>query len=467
MSVYQKHRKRFKLSMCLSLFLSLSFLCRANENLISLSLLPFSLLVSFQYENDQSVLKQSAPEFIDKHVSYNKLLPSPSPTLPQPLMFSESIAMTSMVASGQGPGPTNSPTPVDEQCTPQQPPQDNGGNNQNEPPEPDPLNDGIETSLANSQSNLLDSITLFASAPGGDGDPDDPEGSGTAYLTPDEKKTAYEQLRRQVHEARVYQLKQAWHLMPKILAFSRQHPEYAIRCYELLGHLIRYEALAVNTVVKLAFSLSLGISAFEDPLLASFRTSVIVTGDTVASLIPWLFPEHTWLEYLSLLTGSTIMAVADNGFAHWTNSSYALPWLSSDLVNYEIRVFFLYNLNVWILKNIYSGALIAGAARLMHKYQILLLAVDSAMKPILLYLSVAGVVFTAPVISITCAPNPLAPHSFPFSNYCPDIPWVLWQIGCNASDINYEDNPEDSCEPEVICQNHCNCTGLQFPSVKN
>ena len=272
-----------------------------------------------------------------------------------------------------------------------------------------------------------------AGAPGG-GDPGDPGGDELEQLPADEVKKAFLKLKEEVLKHCFYQLRVAWKLMGKVLTFSKAHPEYASRCYELLEYLIRYFTLTANVLVKLGFNLGIAFSAFDDTGLALGRSFAVVVGDTLASLIPWFFPGSPALEAPSLILGVAIITVTDNGFAHLTNSSNALPWLSNDFLNYQMRLLFLVYSNVWVLKHLYSGGLIRLASRLFHKHPMPLLVGDFIMKPILLYFSVAALVGTVPAVCVTCAPNPIANYSFPYSDYCPEkAPWVPWLVGCSKN----------------------------------
>lgn len=161
-----------------------------------------------------------------------------------------------------------------------------------------------------------------------------------------------------------------------------------------------------------------------------------------------------------------MIAATDNGFAHWTNSSLALPWVSNDYINFNIRLTFLINANVWFSKYIYSQLLIRNLAKIPYGNLAPLMIFDFVMKPIVLYTSVGLVVGTIPGICIVCAPNPIAPHHFPYPKYCPSVRWVLWQLNCNETDV--DDDMMDGCPVYLPTNNtECNCTGIEQPTPMN
>ena len=405
-------------------------------------------------------------------------LPTPTPTptqtqKPKLIVYNTGSAGLSSV---QVPGCTPAPEPVYAQSSsssssssslnnPQQPEPSPNDNDPEGGPPPGQGNDGADNEaggVAGDEEDRVRPVILYFEANDGDGgDPEDPDGTGTEQLTPDKKEKEFKKLEEQVRKVRPWQFMAKWRIISKLIRFARYNHRYAVRCYHLMERLIRWESLAVNIVVKVAFNEAIALSAFEDDRKATLRTGLVVTGDSLASLVPWFFPDKAWLEYLSVLSGSLLISGTDNAFSHWTNNSYAIPWLSNDFVNFEMRLFFLMNMNVWVSKHIYSGLLVGGAAKLTHGHLGPLLLTDFIIKPFWLYVSVAMMIGSIPVISITCAPSPIGPYHFPVPDYCPSIPWVPWLAGCNASNYSTEfgEIVDEECSAAAPAgESECNCS---------
>ena len=416
------------------------------------------LLQDFHASNNSR--NELLPELSETITGHDLIMPSPTKTRP------EIILLPSSVSLGILPVPTNTPADNNLQDSNENNPSPSNAlqlpdiinSNNNDPPDPPEPPQDDEGGYPDCEPLTPVQLALYISGSGGD-DPEPHDSDTHTIQDPDDKEKRFRELEREVKQLRCNPLKK-WQLVGKIIRFARDNKEFATPCYQLVERLIRWESLAANFLVKLAFNEALAVSAFGNIWQATLRTVAVVIGDTTASLIPWFFPEKAWLEFLSLTAGSMMIAGTDNAFAHWTNSSYALPWLSNDYANYNTRLIFLINSNVWISKYLYSHLLIGNLAKVSHRNLIPLMIFDFAMKPVVLYLGVSVLVGTIPVICIVCAPNPIAPHHFPYPNYCPSVRWVLWQLNCNETDV--EEDIEDDIPVCVPFNNtDCNCTGVE------
>lgn len=421
-------------------------------------------LLLVPYNSGASSVASNIQEQVESVTGCSRIFPVPSPAKGQPptVYLSNTMSMTSIQVAGASPTPvpgsTASPLPnIPHSLIANT--DNNQGNNL-----PPPNHSGAEESNSqDGEDEAVHPVILYYTDAGGDGDPEDPAGTNARLLDPDEQEKAFKALAEQVKKSRPWQVMSRWRIISKLIRFARQNRSYAARCYGLMERLIRWESLGVNILVKAAFNEALALSAFDDFWKASLRTGLVVTGDTMASLVPWFFPDKSWLEWLSLMFGTGLMTVTDNGFAHWTNSTYALPWLSNDFANYQMRLFFLFSANIWVSKYIYSGLLIGSATKITNPNLGYLLLADFMIKPAWLYLSVAVLVGAIPVFSVTCAPSPIGPYHFPFPNYCPDIPWIPWQGNCNGTGYSTEFGEEvnDQCPVAVTLPAEsagCNCS---------
>lgn len=278
----------------------------------------------------------------------------------------------------------------------------------------------------------------------GGGGGDEPDGGESALADghDDDNKKAFKALKERTQKCRPYHLRQTIQLIREISRFACKHPDYSIESFKLLTKLIAYESLALIMLTKMGLNLALAYSSFDQLGIAIVYAFLVMVGDVMAAVVPWVLPAQDMSTLIIIFIGSAILTATDNGFAHIANSSQALEWDSPELVNYGSRVYVLAAGGLLVLDGLYSRLIMEKlmAGYVLRKHLLPLLAADFFIKPVASYFVEAAYLTKIPYFALFTIPNPLAPHSFPFPKYCPDPNWLPWPPVCPDGNTTLPDN---------------------------
>ena len=297
-----------------------------------------------------------------------------------------------------------------------------GNDNNGQPPSQEGLNSALNTALDKCHCNQ--NSKHVAQGGGGGDDPDD--GSMEEGQVDDPPDKEFDKFKDRVKKCRIYQVCKRIRLIKDIARFSSEHPDYSLKSYRLLTELIAYDSLALIIVTKMGLNLGLAFSSFDNFGIATAYAFLIMVGDVMAVIVPWVLPVGEISTLTTLAMGSTIVMFTDNGFSHLSNSSYAIEWDSPDLTNYGARNFLLGGLSLLFLEGVYSRLLVERllAGILLKRHLMPLLAADVIAKPAASYLVEAVAITKLPFLALFCARNPLEQHHYPIPRYCPKHNWL-------------------------------------------
>ena len=294
---------------------------------------------------------------------------------------------------------------------------------------------------------------LHASGGGGGGD-DNPYSYGSIQTDDNEdsdfKRLADAARKCTFHNASTWRNSFKWCQQGKIffnlIHFAKAHPKYAKEIYELISQLNITQFTKFSFAFSLIASLTVdvGVVSFSDWDINIVRALASSVRMSLKTIVPLLFGKSDWwIEPLSLWTGITISSVMDNAFAHYENSSYAMPWGSVESVNYAGRVISTTWFNNFVLA-FYGKTLIPDMTKYCSGHLGIFFIGDTLVMTTMIYLVLVAQFAGYPAFAMTAGPNPYGPAGEYPLPYCPPkLVWIPWHKACHQSSENFSEQPED------------------------